>query len=266
MAHWLWMRYGISDWKAWRWIAAAHALTDLPRISQAFTSGELGLDKVVELTRFATPDSESDLICWARGVSCGAVRRKGDLAARAGLEEVVDADRDRSLSRWYFDEGRRFGLEAELPAAQGSVIAKALERLAETLPVMPGEEEPLHASARRADALVALCSARIASDPDQDRATVVVHAQLDGLETRVGGGRGRGRARDPSRDPQALALQRPGPDRGGGSVGCRDRARAAHSGTGALDHPPGALSRQRMPVPGLRRAKVHIGPPHRVLA
>jgi len=30
MAHWLWMRYGISHWKACRWIAAAHALDICP--------------------------------------------------------------------------------------------------------------------------------------------------------------------------------------------------------------------------------------------
>ena len=33
MAHWLKMRYGISDWKARRWIAAAHALESLPLTS-----------------------------------------------------------------------------------------------------------------------------------------------------------------------------------------------------------------------------------------
>lgn len=182
MAHWLWMRYGISDWKARRWIASAHALTDLPRISRAFMNGELGIDKVVELTRFATAETEANLLRWAKGVSCGGIRRKADLTLGAGDKEVVAADRARSLSWWYFDDGRRFGLEAELPAAQGTVISKALERLAETLPVMPGEEDPSRVAARRADALVAMCSARIASDPDQDRATVVVHAQLDGLE------------------------------------------------------------------------------------
>ena len=30
MARWLWMRYGLSDRKARRWIVAAHALEDLP--------------------------------------------------------------------------------------------------------------------------------------------------------------------------------------------------------------------------------------------
>jgi hypothetical protein len=80
-----------------------------------------------------------------------------------------------------FDEGRRFGLEAELPAAQGAVVAKALERLAGELPLMPEEDRKWSAPARRADALVALCSERIASDPDPDRATVVVHASLESL-------------------------------------------------------------------------------------
>lgn len=32
MAHWLWMRYGISDWKARRWVDAAHVLPTLPHV------------------------------------------------------------------------------------------------------------------------------------------------------------------------------------------------------------------------------------------
>ena len=61
-AHWVSMRYGISCWKANRWIAAAHALEGLPRLSDALVSGELGLDKVIELTRFASPGTEAGLI------------------------------------------------------------------------------------------------------------------------------------------------------------------------------------------------------------
>lgn len=186
MAHWLWMRYGISEWKARRWIAAAHALEGLPLLSEAFASGDLGIDKVVELTRFATPQTEERLIRWAQGVSCGCIREKGDLLHRS-LQEAQEAERARSLSWWYFEENSRFGLSAELPAAQGAVVARALERLAETLPVMPGEEDSYFVEKRRADALVALCSARISADPDPDRATVVIHAQLDGLVSGDGG-------------------------------------------------------------------------------
>jgi hypothetical protein len=140
-----------------------------------------GWDKVVELTRLATPETEGRLIRWARGVSCGAIRRKGDLASRPCIREVREAEEARFASWWSFDEGRRFGLEAELPAAQGAVLAQALDRLAEQLPVMPDERDEYFAAARRADALVALASARIGGDPDPDRATVVVHAPLEAL-------------------------------------------------------------------------------------
>jgi Domain of unknown function (DUF222)/HNH endonuclease len=186
-AHLLSMRYDISHWKALRWLAAAHALERLPRLAQALSSGDLGLDKVVELARFASAETEAGLIRWARTVSCAAVRHRGDLAIRAKAEEVIDAEHARSVSWWFCDEGRRFGLEANLPAAQGAIVARALERIGETLPVMPDEDVTFDAAARRADALVALSSARLADDADPDRATVVVHATLDDLRSGTGG-------------------------------------------------------------------------------
>ena len=142
--------------------------------SEAFASGELSTDEVIELTRFATVETEASLIRWAKEVSSGRIREKGDLQARRSKEEAAEVDRVRSLSWWYFDEGRRFGLQLELPSAQGAVVIKGIERTASSLPVMPGEEAPYDAPARRADALVAMASAVIASDSDSDRATVVI--------------------------------------------------------------------------------------------
>ena len=81
LSHWLCMRYGISSWKAHRWIAAAHALEQLPRLAGALAGGDLGIDKVVELCRFASPETEGHLIRWAKGVSCATVRRRADIAA-----------------------------------------------------------------------------------------------------------------------------------------------------------------------------------------
>jgi hypothetical protein len=178
MAAWLAMRYGISEWKARRWIAAAHALEGLPSMCDALASGRLGVDKVVELARFASFETEDGLIAWASRVSVGAVRRRADLEVGGPIDDVRDADRQRFLTWWYSDDRTRLGLEGELPAAEGTVVARALERLAERIPVMPGEEDPVFASARRADALVALCSAKIAEDKDADRATVVVHVRV----------------------------------------------------------------------------------------
>src|SRR3990172_3370031 len=58
-AHWVSMRYGISAWKANRWVAASHALEGLPGLSDALKSGELGIDKVVELAPFPPQETEA---------------------------------------------------------------------------------------------------------------------------------------------------------------------------------------------------------------
>jgi hypothetical protein len=186
LAHWLSMRYGISEWKARRWIAASQVLDGLPRLAEAFARGLLGIDKVVELCRFATSETEVDLIRWAEQVSCASVRHRGDIASRASTEEVVEAERSRTLTWWHLDEGRRVGLEAELPAAQGAVVIRAIERMAERVPQMPDESDVCFAPARRADALAAICSAHIGSDADPDRATLMIHAHLDSPSGDVG--------------------------------------------------------------------------------
>jgi hypothetical protein len=85
-----------------------------------------------------------------------------------------------------------------------------LERVADSLPVMPGEEGVWNADARRADALVALASARLASDADPDRSTVVVHASVEALAGGVGGCEIES---GPAISPETATpgLQRPGP-------------------------------------------------------
>src|SRR6266542_3125872 len=83
---------------------SAHALQELPVLSKAFASGEVGIDKAVELARFATGETEERLLAWAGEVSCGAIRRKGDLALRERKHDA-EADRERSLRWWVFRRG-----------------------------------------------------------------------------------------------------------------------------------------------------------------
>ena len=137
------------------------------------------------LCRFATAESEKKLIPWARRVTVATIRRKGD-AHDVALEDVKEADRSRSLHYWWCDEGTRLWLEGWLPADQGAVVVATLDRMAGRLPDIIDPErdtskDECTIDERRADALYALCSARIASDPDADRATVVVHAPLQAL-------------------------------------------------------------------------------------
>ena len=207
-ASWLAGRFHVSTWMAHRWINAASALANLPLISEALSSGRLSLDKVLELARMATPETEKALITWARRVSPGAIRRRADRAARQELEDTQTAEEDRSLRWWDYDEGKRIGFLGDFPAAQGAAIAKALTRLADKIPVMPYDEDllcepspedlrvlPSHSyplmtvrdgstrfETRCADALSLLASQALSQDPDADRATVVVHTEL-GSET-----------------------------------------------------------------------------------
>src|SRR5919106_6041036 len=67
-AQWLSGQLHVSRWQARRLINAAHTLEHLPLTAAALASGHLGIEKVVELCRFATPKTESELITWARGV------------------------------------------------------------------------------------------------------------------------------------------------------------------------------------------------------
>jgi uncharacterized protein DUF222/HNH endonuclease len=185
LVHWVRMQFGISDWKARRWIAAARALEDLPVVEGAFTSGHLGIDKVVELTRFATPGSEDRLLRWAMNATCAALRRRADVATRT-VEEARDAERARFVRWWYFEENSRFGLSGELPAADGAVVARALERLSGEIPAMPEEDGEEFRDARRADALVALTTGT-AGGGESTPTTVIVHAQIEGLSASDGG-------------------------------------------------------------------------------
>jgi hypothetical protein len=186
LAQWLWMRYGISDWKARRLIETATALPHLPATARALDRGELGVDKVVELARFAQPETEDGLIPWAQKVSSARIRQEGDVVRRGEPDEAANDDAMRSLTWAFRDEGRRFELHADLPAAQGAVVATAIDRVAASVPAMPHEQGGIHLPARRADALVGLCSARLAADPDQDRATVVIHARAGASDPAAG--------------------------------------------------------------------------------
>jgi hypothetical protein len=186
MAQWLWMRYGLSDWKARRWIVASHALEHLPLISHAFCTGELGIDKVVELTRYATPETERGLLAWARRVSPGAIRHQGDLALRRTVQEAAATDARRSLSWSSTEDGSQMEFRALYPTADGARLIRKIDHAVDRIPVMPGEEGAYHVDARRADALLALASGGISGGPvthgaDPDRTTVVVHATVEAL-------------------------------------------------------------------------------------
>ena len=109
--------------------------------------------------------------------------------------------------------------------------------------------------ARRADALVAICSARLGADPDPERATVVVHARAGhqaGVVTAAeieGGG-----IAQPSVLERLLCAARVETVHEDAD-GPGDRGRPHHAGAAALAASAGPVSRRGLPVPGVRHAR-----------
>jgi hypothetical protein len=190
---WVAAQIQTSSWNARRWANAAMALPELPGVAEALIEGRLSIDKVLELSRFATPETERRLISWAKRVTPATIRRAADVASAPDRKETMESDKSRDLDYWWTDDGRRLWLEGSWPSEQGAVIAKSLDRMAGRLPdIVDDEDEPqsfeTSLGTRRADALVALASHQIAEDADADRATVVVHVDVETLGSEQGGG------------------------------------------------------------------------------
>jgi Domain of unknown function (DUF222)/HNH endonuclease len=180
MAHWVGNAFGLSRYRSTRWLDAGTALQELPRIAEAFERGDLSVYKVEELARFATPEDEDALVEWAMEESSGAIKAEADRRRGNDAEEIASIEERRWLGWRYEDDGRGFTLQAGLSSADGAVVAEALDGLVREIPPMPGDGPEQLIGTRRADALVTLCSTRL-GQVGPDRATVVVHAQLDSL-------------------------------------------------------------------------------------
>lgn len=174
--HYLGLRFGISCYRAERYLAAARALRGLPHLAAALEEGLLHLEAVLKLARYATPEDEQELIDWAWRVPVGEIRRRGELLHAAARASEVQEDR---ALEWRF-RGEVFELWGRLPSADGALVASAIEQAADRVPQLPGEEHL--SSARYADALVQLCSGERAVP------TVLVHVPAQALSSGTGGG------------------------------------------------------------------------------
>lgn len=183
MGQWLAAHLGISVSEGLRRTKAAHALERLPLLAQALEDGVLSFEKVVQLARYLESDTEEQEIRWAQKARLDAIKRRADLANRPTLNDVQALEVSRYLTMWECDEFGSLGIEGRLPAIEGARFKAAIEKAAKDLPVAPDAEldaEPDHEQ-QCADALVALTVGRAAEGKDPQRATVVVHADLDAL-------------------------------------------------------------------------------------
>ncbi len=148
----------------------------------------------MQLARFLRPETEADLIRWARRVTLRTVRDRATYEVRRPRKAARDAHEARYF-RWYpLDEIGSIGLEGRLPADQGALLTKTLEKIAEDLPPAPDPDpdadylpdEETSRERRYADALVALVLDR-AGDGPSSVPTLVVHTSLEALKEGRGG-------------------------------------------------------------------------------
>lgn len=182
----------ISGGSAKKMVDLANSLTDLPRLAEALATGDLSREVAGDLAKFATPETESELVEIAGAWSAGEAR----LAARRA-KEITDAEqREINAScelrlRWSRDK-TAMDLVGHFGAEGGAKLETTLERIAAQLPKEVGGKR-IPFPSRMADALIALASTRISDDKDPDRATVSLHVDYEALvagrgNAEIGGG------------------------------------------------------------------------------
>lgn len=194
-AHWLNWRCGINLGAAREQVRVAHALKDLPQISNAFESGAVSYAKVRAMTRVATPDNEEVLLNVARHGTAAHVERQVRLYRRVKRIEALEQDNARHAGRelyWHFDDDGCIVFRGRLSPEQGQLVVKALEgcmdELFEECKDVSAEtsEEASAIDTRRADALVRMAEKALAGRRGRlhggDRAMLHVHTDMETLK------------------------------------------------------------------------------------
>jgi len=199
-AHWLSWRCGMSEGVGREHVRVGRALIRLPAIREGFARGELSYSKVRAMTRVATPATEALLVEMAAYATASQLERIVTAFRRAAADEGVEAlrrHRDRYLYTYTDDDGMVV-IKAKLSPEDGATVLAAIEATRQELdadaqrpstpapdvsaetsdPDAEGVAQPV--TARRADALVAVCEAHQATSgrrafPSGPRASVVVH-------------------------------------------------------------------------------------------
>ena len=98
MVEWVSWRCALSPRAAREHVRVARALPELPRIREAFESGQLSYSKVRVLTRVAEADSEADLLELARYATAAQLERMLRAFRRVSSAEAQDAYENRYLT------------------------------------------------------------------------------------------------------------------------------------------------------------------------
>ena len=136
-AHWLNWKCGIALGAARQKVRVAHALAELPLISEAFRLGVVSYSKVRAMTRVATPENEDYLLYIARHGTASHVEK---LVRHYRKTQKWEAEREvanwrhesRYLEHYYAEDGMLV-IRAKLPPELGAVVVESLQAAYDTL-------------------------------------------------------------------------------------------------------------------------------------
>ncbi len=207
-AHWLNWKCGIDLGTAREKVRVAHALKDLPQISQAFGHGRVSYSKVRAMTRVATPKNEDYLLMIARHGTAVHIERLVRNFRKVKRIEALDGENTRHAQRelhWYVDDEGYWVIRGRLTAEQGALVQAVMQQLMEEdlreqrgvpagISATPSLDE-IHAypepiASRRVDALVRMAQGYSSSTDSNsaDRFMVHIHTDMDTLKSDGTGG------------------------------------------------------------------------------
>ncbi len=199
-AHWLSWRCGMSLSTAHEHLRVAHAMTDLPVTTAAFSTGTISYAKARAITRVATAATELDLVDIARNAPAAHLDR-----LVAGLRRATTLADDNEVAaraehRHHWDPDGTLAIKVRLSPEDGATYLAALhatrDALDERAPTASapdqspaGDCEPEPAAPvtpiTLVQAFVAIAETALAHlpavGPSAARAEVVVHVDLDVL-------------------------------------------------------------------------------------
>src|SRR6056297_3406682 len=129
-AHWLNWKCSIGLGAAREKVRVAHALANLPKISDEFRQGRISFSKVRAMTRVATPVNEVELLNIARYGTASHVERLVSQYRKVKRIEALEAENQRHRMRelnWYVDDDGSYVFKARLTPEQGERVVRAIE-------------------------------------------------------------------------------------------------------------------------------------------
>jgi hypothetical protein len=183
----------------------AHALKELPQISQAFRHGQVSYSKVRAMTRVATAKNEEYLLMIARHGTAVHVERLVRNYRKVKRIEALERENTRHAQRelhWYVDDDGYWVIRGRLTSEQGALVQKVLEQamdedfreqrgvpagisaeISSAEPVDEIHSRPEPIALRRADALVRMAQGYSGHEnaSSGDRFTVHVHTDMETL-------------------------------------------------------------------------------------